>query len=189
LASLRELLPVVRRLGELIEELKKILTRLRGKGEPPGTDPRLHGGHTSRPRNQIDYERQERWAGEAYDDIRANPDADVIARNSGLTEAEIEQIRQHVFFEDHPVLDYDGGIVNRRYDASPDMAEAWLRLRAGRPLPEDIALLKHELAESRYYADHPGATYQEAHAAANQVSNWQNQIPEPTYEDYSEPWR
>jgi hypothetical protein len=31
LSSLRELVPVVRRVGELIEELKKILTRLRGK--------------------------------------------------------------------------------------------------------------------------------------------------------------
>jgi hypothetical protein len=50
-------------------------------------------------------------------------------------------------------------------------------------------LLEHELAESRYYRDHPGATYEQAHAAANDVSSWQNQIPEPAREDYSEPWR
>jgi hypothetical protein len=108
-----------------------------------------HGGHSSRPRSQIDYERQERWAGEAYDDIRANPDADVIAGNvgdaprkdgsTGFMRAEIEQIRQHVFFEEHPLNDFDGSVVHRQYDASPDMAEAWLRLRGGRQRPEDVA--------------------------------------------------
>jgi hypothetical protein len=189
LASLRGLVPVVRRLGELIEELKKILTRLNGRGNGGGTYPRLHGGHTSRPRSPIDFERQERWAGEAYDNIRDNPDAEVIARNGGLTEAEAEQVRQHIFFEEHPLRDDEGGIAHGRYDASPDMAEAWLRLRSGRQLPEDMALLEHELAESNYYRDHPGATYEQAHTAANQVSNWQNRVPEPTYEDYSEPWR
>jgi hypothetical protein len=45
------------------------------------------------------------------------------------------------------------------------------------------------LAEARYYDTHPGATYEDAHRAANAVANWQNQIPEPTYEDYSTPWR
>ena len=71
---------------------------------------------------------------------------------------------------------------------APDMAEAWLRLRSGHARPEDVALLEHESAEARYYDIHPGATYEQAHAAANEVSNWQNQIPAPTYEDYSKPW-
>ena len=51
------------------------------------------------------------------------------------------------------------------------------------------ALLEHESAEAQYYDTHPGATYEEAHWAANVVSNWQDQIPEPTYEDYSRAWR
>jgi hypothetical protein len=102
---------------------------------------------------------------------------------------EIDRIRKHIFIEEHPLSDYEGGVVHRRYDASPDMAEAWLRLRAGRPLPEDIVLLEHELAEARYYDTHPGATYSAAHHAANAVSTWQNRIPQPTYEDYSTPWR
>jgi hypothetical protein len=69
------------------------------------------------------------------------------------------------------------------------MAEAWLRLRGGQALPEDVALLEHGLAEAHHYDAHPGATYREAHRAANRVSNWQNRIPEPTYEDYSTSWR
>ena len=76
----------------------------------------------------------------------------------------------------HPLSDYDGRITHRRYDACPDIAEAWLRLRSGHAQPEDIALLEHELAEAHYYDAHPGATYEEAHLAANAVSNWQNQI-------------
>ena len=51
-----------------------------------------------------------------------------------------------------------------------------MRLRSGHAQPEDIALLEHELAEAHYYDAHPGATYEEAHLAANAVSNWQNQI-------------
>jgi hypothetical protein len=160
---------------------------------------RAHGGHSTRPQSIFDFERQDRWANAAYDDIRANPDAEVIASqlqgverldgSTGFSVEEIRRIREHVFFEEHPLSDYDGGIVYQRYDASPDMAEAWLRLRSGRPRPEDIALLEHESVEARSYDEHPGAPYEEAHHAANMVSNWQNQIPSPTHEDYSRPWR
>ena len=34
-----------------------------------------------------------------------------------------------------------------------------------------------------------GAVYQEAHRAANQVANWEQDIPESGREDYSKPWR
>ena len=109
--------------------------------------------------------------------------------STGFSPEAINRIREHIFFEEHPVSDYEGGVVLQRYDASPDIAEAWLRLRSGRPLPEDLALLEHESAEARYYDTQPGATYEEAHRAANAVANWQNHIPDPTYEDYSTPWR
>ncbi|WP_203835066.1 hypothetical protein [Winogradskya humida] len=168
-------------------------------GTDEGDASAFHGGHTSRPRSILDYERLDRWSNAAYDDIRGTPDAEVIAANLratsrldgsvGFSVQEISRIRKHIFFEEHPLSDYDGGIVHRRYDASPDMAEAWLRLRSGNPRPEDIVLLEHEWAEASYYDAHPGATYEEAHHAANVVSNWQNQIPAPTYEDYSAPWR
>ncbi|MGN9918467.1 WXG100 family type VII secretion target [Micromonospora palomenae] len=200
LASLRRLIPEVRRLGDLIEKLKQALGRLREgtHGRPDGSRADaldMHGGHTTRPRNVADYDRQERWAREAYDVIRQQDDTDTIARHvadaprldgsSGFSPAEIEQIRRHIFFEEHPMDDYAGGIIHQRYDPSAPMAEAWLRLRRGSPLPEDYALLEHELAESRYYGAHPQADYREAHLAANRVSNWEDSIPGPTYEDYS----
>ncbi|RLP89321.1 WXG100 family type VII secretion target [Micromonospora sp. BL4] len=200
LNSLRRLIPEIRRLGELIERLKQALRRLQdgSSGRPPGTGSDgldMHGGHTSRPHNIGDYDRQERWAGEAYDAIRQHDDTDAIAGqlagaprldgSSGFPREEIERIRQHIFFEEHPMDDYAGGIIRQRYDPSAPMAEAWLRLRRGDPLPEDYALLEHELAESRYYGAHPQADYREAHLAANRVSNWEELIPGPTYEDYS----
>jgi hypothetical protein len=206
---LKALLTSLRRLGDAAARLGHNITELGGLDRSNAAadarradteEPRFpqHGGHVGRPRNQLDFERQEQWANDAYDNIRRNLDSDAIARNlsdaartdgsTGFTAAEIEQVRQHVFFEEHPLNDYDGSVVHRRYDASPDMAEAWLRLRSGRQRPEDVALLEHELAESRYYHDHPGSTYEQAHNAANQVSNWQDQIPDPTNEDYSGPW-
>ena len=154
---------------------------------------------TARPSGPAHWESQQSWADAAYDDIRANPDAEVIADrllavrrldgSSGFGVATIQGIRDHVFFEDHPLSDGWDGIVYRRYDASADIAEAWLRLRAGRWMPEDLALLEHEYAEARFYADHPGATYEEAHHAANEVSDWQNDIPGPTGEDFAKAWR
>jgi hypothetical protein len=197
IGSLARLRGLADKIDEAIEALKRLLSRLHGErhSEPV----RTHGGHSSRPRNSADYERQERWANDAYEDIRANPDTDVISNNlrnvdrldgsTGFSPEEIDRIRQQIFFEEHPVSDYDGGIVSRRYDASPDMAEAWLRMRSGHARPEDITLLEHESAEARYYNAHPGATYEDAHRAANAVANWQNRIPDPTYEDYSTPWR
>jgi aromatic ring-cleaving dioxygenase len=194
-ATLRRLAGKIGELGKLIESLRALIKR--SGGVQPGV--RVHGGtRSSRPHGN-DYEKLDKWSEDAYENIRLHDDADVIAGylrdapridgSRGFSADEIAQIRRHVFFEEHPIQDYDGVTVTvQRYDASPDMAEAWLRLRTGRQRPEDIALLEHELAESRYYQSHPGAIYQEAHAAANQVSNWERQIPEPTYEDYAEGW-
>jgi hypothetical protein len=86
-------------------------------------------------------------------------------------------------------LEGEDGIVNARYDPGADMAEAWLRLRSGDYLPQDVTLLEHELAEHNYYVQHPGSTYREAHDAANQVADWGSDIPPSTGEDYGKPWR
>ncbi|MCX5065624.1 WXG100 family type VII secretion target [Micromonospora lupini] len=200
LASLRRLSPEVRRLGDLIEKLRQALGRLQ-RGSPTQSartraeQRDVHGGHSTRPRKVDDYGRQERWAGEAYDAIRQHDDVNTIADHlgaaprldgsTGFTREEVAQIRRHVFFDEHPMDDYSGGIIRQRYDPSAPMAEAWLRLRRGDPLPEDYVLLEHELAELRYYRTHPQADYREAHLAANRVSNWESSIPGPTYEDYA----
>ena len=198
LASLRRLIPKMHQLGDLIDKLKQLLNRLRGDARQPGSrapgGQRVHGGHSTRPRG-FDYSRLERWANEAYERIRMHDDTDLIAAHlrdaprlagsRGFSPDEIRQVRNHVFFEEHPLDDYAGGVVHQRYEASPDMAEAWVRLHRGEPLPEDYVLLEHELAEFRYYRHHPGSTYREAHIAANQIANWERIMPDPTHEDYT----
>ncbi len=138
------------------------------------------------------------WAEDAYDRFRADDsDIDPIAQNlanhrradgSTFTRDDIEQIKNHLFRAIHACVDYDGNIVHQRFDANPDIAEAWIRLRAGRPLPADMVLLEHELAESTYMREHPGATYQEAHAHANESHNWSRDVPPRTGERYDTHW-
>ncbi|GAB2960834.1 hypothetical protein GCM10027280_57060 [Micromonospora polyrhachis] len=132
--------------------------------------------------------RLEQWATDAYAEIRAVDDVAEIAvaladaarqdGSRGFRPEEIELVRQHLFLDEHPIDSDDGRrVVPRRYDPHPDIAEAWLRLRTGEYLPADLVLLEHELAEARYFAAHPTASYAEAHAAANHTANWQDRIP------------
>lgn len=163
--------------------------------------PRYEGG-TIRPRfdgSVRAWELGDQWGAEAYDQIRGSDDiADVATHvrdvlrqdgRTGFTRAEIETVKQHVFFAEHPLDIEDGQLVTGRFDPNANMAEAWLRLRAGTFKPQDVTLLEHELAEHRYWQQHPQALYREAHAAANQHANWEQDIPAPTRADYSKPWR
>ncbi|MEV5651604.1 toxin glutamine deamidase domain-containing protein [Nocardia sp. NPDC052254] len=161
--------------------------------------PSQSGGAT-RPGNPLDIAAQDTWAGEAYDTIRAS-DTDVrdmienlstATRPDGSTgfgEHEIEQAKQHLFEDEHKlsVFDDEGTVVgyeNRRFDADPDIAEAWMRLSRGEPLPADITLLEHELTQAAYLREHPDASYREAHAHANTKADWESDIPERTGENY-----
>jgi hypothetical protein len=105
--------------------------------------------------------RWEEYAPKAYEGIRASTD-DVsrIAKNTGFTEAEIQAIKDHVFVNEHKL---DSGIA--RFDADPDIADAWARLQRGEHVPQDVALLRHEAYEAAYEAAH-GVDYRTAHQAA-----------------------
>ncbi len=165
--------------------------------DPSATDPESmsYAGGAVRPRD--DFAAFE-WAEDAYDHFRRDDrDIDDIARTLGehsrtdgshFTHDDVEQIKNHLFREEHPIVDYDGNLVRRRFDADPDIAEAWIRLRAGHPLPADIVLLEHELAESTYLRAHPDSTYQDAHAHANLDHHWSNDIPPRTGERYDTLW-
>ena len=140
----------------------------------------------------------DRWANKAYEAIRSSNDVVKIADNLSsaprlegserFTREEVQAIKNHVFFEEHPLTGDYGDTISGRYDPSPDIAEAWLRLRSGNYKPQDLMLLEHEFAEHNYYVQHPGAIYPEAHAAANKIANWSDDIPSPGNEDYDKPW-
>ncbi|MGV9409180.1 zeta toxin family protein [Nocardia sp. NPDC003693] len=162
-------------------------------------DPIQSGGST-RPRDVLDPVIQGAWADAAYDAFRASPsDVDDMHRNlsdverldgtTGFTRQEIEQVKRHLFEQEHQlsVFDDDGNVVGyetRRFDSDPDIAEAWMRLSRGEPLPADIRLLEHELAEADFLRRNPDATYREAHAYANSQSDWESDIPNRTGENY-----
>jgi hypothetical protein len=145
------------------------------------------------------YLRTERWAEDAYasfrevDDLPAMTEAlhDVERADGsrGFTPQELEAIKNHIFFEEHPLETVDGGITYSRYDPDADMAEAWIRLRLGHFEEADVVLLEHELAEHKYYQEHPGSPYREAHQVANELANWESlEKPSRGGEDYRAPW-
>lgn len=98
-------------------------------------------------------------------------------------------MKRHLMLGEHRIEHPETGRIEvRRFDPDEDIADAWIRLRAGRPLPEDLTLVNHELAEFRYLRDHPGATYRQAHIHASRLFDRERNIPEPTHEDFEAPW-
>jgi hypothetical protein len=96
-----------------------------------------------------------------YDAIRANSaDVSVIAKNTGLPEARISRIKQHVFFKEHQL---DSGL--RRFDADIDMANSWNRLEKGDFVKSDLDLLEHERFEAKFESIFK-TNYRTAHDAA-----------------------
>lgn len=161
----------------------------------PDSPPEVNAGGVIRPRD--DFAAFE-WAEDAYERFRSDDsDIDHMARvladhpradGSHFSREDIRRIKDHLFREEHPIRDYDGEVVHRRYDADPDIAEAWIRVRSGRPDPADLVLLEHEFAEANYYRDHPGALYQDAHAHANIDHNWAEVAAPRSGERYDTFW-
>lgn len=167
-----------------------------GPPEQAPADRHLASGGSSRPRDLLDDPKQTEWAREAYEHFRRDgQDIDDIARSTegfvredgevGFSSEEIADIKKHLFDSEHLIEDYETGeVVRRAFDPDPDIADAWIRMRNGNPLPEDLVLLQHELRELTYLRDNPGVTYQEAHRHANELHNWQSQVPPATRENY-----
>ena len=166
-----------------------------GGSDAPAAVPDVHTGGAIRPRD--DFAAFE-WAEDAYERFRGDDrDIDDIARvlaqhpradGSNFSRDDIRRIKDHLFREEHPIRDYDGDVVHRRYDADPGIAEAWIRLRSDRPDPADLVLLEHELTEANYYRDHPGSLYQDAHAHANIDHNWSEVAAGRSGERYDTLW-
>lgn len=96
----------------------------------------------------------------AYDLIRSTDDAAMIAAHTGMRQSWVSRIKQHLFVQTHQL---DAGIS--RFDADPFIANAWHRLQTGTHTPNDIALLRHELFESKFEGIFR-TNYRTAHDAA-----------------------
>ncbi|MGW1974645.1 putative T7SS-secreted protein [Streptomyces sp. NPDC001889] len=166
---------------------------------PPLPDEWVTGARR-RPRDLLDDPLQTRWAEAAYANFLENPrDIDSISEftshverdngSTGFSRDEISSVKRHVFETEHPIIDSETGEVHvRKFDADAEIADAWIRLRSGRAVPEDYVLLEHELAELSYLRDRPGSTYQEAHAYANTKYHWDSLVPLYVREDWEGEW-
>ena len=138
-----------------------------------------HSGGTYRPRPSSP-SRASEWADQTYDLFRRDADlaADIARHNPDLAPHDVERALQHVLHDEHILGTAYGDPWVGRFDASEDMAEAFVRLRSGEGTDLDRLLLRHEIEESAYARAHPGSTYEDAHAAANQVANWEKRLRE-----------
>ncbi|MEV4237976.1 hypothetical protein AB0J47_22675 [Nocardia sp. NPDC049737] len=161
----------------------------------PGTEAE-HGPDLSNTARDTaaDLRRAERWAVEAYNAIRNADDVGRVVSSlegahrpdgSKYTHSMIEAVKDHLFHQEHPLRATDGGLINARFEANPDIAEAWIRLRSGRFTDSDLLLLEHELAEHQHSVENPDASYADSHRAANEVANWEQGRRASSPEDYT----
>ena len=122
------------------------------------------GARTVIPNDDFDLAEKE------YELIRADTgDVDKIAENTGIKPENIQKVKNHIFYEEHLLDRYrDYGVEPEwsRFNADPEIANAWNRLSSGDYTPADIQILKHETAEA-WYMRHNGPSYLEAHDAAS----------------------
>jgi hypothetical protein len=105
----------------------------------------------------------------AYERIRASTtDVADIARATGFKPANIQKVKDHLFFNEQWLDRFAAqGYAPRlaRFDSDAAIAAAWARLTAGHVSEQDLALLRHETAEAWYIRRH-GPGYNAAHNAA-----------------------
>lgn len=98
-----------------------------------------------------------------YDIIRGTDDIADISKHTGIPDFQVRRIKNHLFNQEHRL---DDGL--RRFDADPEIANAWRRLQQGDHTPNDLQLLQHELFESKFEGVFK-TDYRTAHDAANRA--------------------
>lgn len=122
-------------------------------------------------------ERREKEAADYYERVRHSDDVDAIAESSGMSAQETQQIKGHIFDDEHQLYEGLG-----RLDPDYDMAVAWKRLTDGRPEHRDILLLKHELLESTLEKENEWSL-DRAHSEAKKKYDWEKVIEDELGED------
>ena len=121
-----------------------------------------------------DWARMDEHAERYYEEIRRrSSDISSIAKNTKLSEVDINRVKQHIFFNEYDL----GEDKPRRFDPNYDMAISWQRLIEGHGISEmDLTLLRHELLEYKYMSE--GMSYEQAHELANEKYNYEGYIAE-----------
>lgn len=139
--------------------------QVEGNTEKYGT-PNLAGGGIKK----SDQTRRDAHANTFYEEIRNRKSAtDVVkvSMNTGFSENEIKNIRNHIFTDIH---DFDEG-VKSRFAPDFEISQAWQRMEAGKAADSDLVLLRHELKELTLMREN-GYTYEKAHEIAHKDFPW-----------------
>jgi hypothetical protein len=90
-----------------------------------------------------------------------------IAQNTGFTEEQIKDVKDHLFMTKHDL----GSDKLEYFEENYEIAQSWQRLIEGKAIePHDIILLEHELLEREYMLQ--GFSQDVAHRKAEEKYNY-----------------
>lgn len=96
-----------------------------------------------------------------------------IAKNSGMSEADIKKVYDHIYTNKHL---FKNGTIHL-FDPDYEMAQSWQRLRNNNNIqPHDITLLKHELAEYNIMGESIDIEYELVHNEVTKKYNYQKEL-------------
>ena len=115
----------------------------------------------------------QRHAAQYYEAVRhMKTDVSNIAKNTGFSEQEIQEVKNFIFLEKH-----DLGDKSDYFEPDFCMAQSWQRLIDGKNIQKhDITLLKHEIMESRLMKN--GIPQSEAHNITSKKYNYSKEANE-----------
>lgn len=164
LDSLHRLRPMISHLGEILTDLRRLVTRLHSVR--PGT-PTAHLGWTGAA--YVRPEDVKPRAARLYEQIRnAVGDTAAIAREMGIPQPILDRIKQHTFMEEHDVYVGPDALQHGRFTPDDEYADRWIAAAEGElGIAEDQRFRSwaaHEYVEARlmeagvpYNSGHPSA--------------------------------
>ena len=121
----------------------------------------------------VDSPRARKYAESEYGSIRKRKvDIKRIAKNTGYSEKQIEEIKNYLFIYKHDLGDGE----TRRFDPSFEIAQSWNRLIRGNAEKHDFTLIKHEIYEKQLISK--GLNQDEAHKIASIKYNYRKESSE-----------
>lgn len=121
----------------------------------------------------VDSPRARKYAESEYGSIRKRKvDVKRIAKNTGYSEKQIEEIKNYLFIDKHNLGDGE----TRRFDPSFEIAQSWNRLMRGNAEKHDLTLIKHEIYEKQLISK--GLSQDEAHKITSIKYNYRKESGE-----------
>lgn len=122
-------------------------------------------------------------AEQAYERIRANTgDTERISENTGIDEGVLDQVKDHLFVQEHDLpMPPDGEVVTQRFTPDESISDLWEKAEAGTLTEQEReqfqGLMQHEAVESTLMEQ--GLPYRSADPAA-----WEDGVNWPSAENY-----